>query len=70
VTGTFDNWSKSEKLERVGDGFSKDVTLSNADEKIYYKVSAIDGFSHVNPRCSNRLRPSSFQAIIPSRVTF
>lgn len=38
MTGTFDNWSKSEKLEKKGDLFIKDVTLSNADEKIYYKV--------------------------------
>jgi hypothetical protein len=38
VTGTFDAWSKSEKLEKVGDHFEKDVTLASADEKIYYKV--------------------------------
>jgi hypothetical protein len=38
VTGTFDNWGKSEKLEKVGDIFVKDVTLSSAAEKIYYKV--------------------------------
>jgi hypothetical protein len=38
VTGTFDNWSKSEKLVKTGDVFEKDVTLSNVGEKIYYKV--------------------------------
>lgn len=38
VTGTFDDWSKSEKLEKVGDVFAKDVTLPSAAEKIYYKV--------------------------------
>ena len=38
VTGTFDDWSKSEKLEKVGDIFVKDVTLPSAAEKIYYKV--------------------------------
>lgn len=37
VTGTFDNWSKSEKLEKVGDGFQKTVKLPDS-EKIYYKV--------------------------------
>lgn len=42
VTGTFDDWSKSEKLDRVGDGFSKDVTLPSADAKIYYKF-VVDG---------------------------
>lgn len=41
VTGTFDGWSKSEKLERVGNGFSKEVDLTNVDEKIYYKVRAL-----------------------------
>jgi hypothetical protein len=38
VTGTFDDWSKSEKLEKKGDTFIKDVILKSADEKIYYKV--------------------------------
>jgi hypothetical protein len=38
VTGTFDNWSKSEKLIKTGDVFEKNVTLSSASEKIYYKV--------------------------------
>jgi hypothetical protein len=38
VTGTFDNWSKSEQLEKVGNIFEKNVTLSDASEKIYYKV--------------------------------
>jgi hypothetical protein len=38
VTGTFDDWSKSEKLVKSGDSFVKDVTLPSAEEKIYYKV--------------------------------
>ncbi|EHL00084.1 hypothetical protein GLAREA_10168 [Glarea lozoyensis ATCC 20868] len=42
VTGTFDNWSKSEKLVKTGDVFEKDVTLSSAGEKIYYKF-VVDG---------------------------
>ncbi|KAF7894920.1 hypothetical protein EAF00_006734 [Botryotinia globosa] len=42
VTGTFDNWSKSEKLVKNGDVFSKDVQLANAGEKIYYKF-VVDG---------------------------
>ncbi|KAH8589465.1 hypothetical protein B0O99DRAFT_494478, partial [Bisporella sp. PMI_857] len=42
VTGTFDGWSKSEKLEKQGDSFSKNVTLKSADEKIYYKF-VVDG---------------------------
>ena len=38
MTGTFDDWSKSEKLVKNGDSFSKDVTLNSAADKIYYKV--------------------------------
>ncbi|KAH8820993.1 hypothetical protein F5884DRAFT_658374 [Xylogone sp. PMI_703] len=42
VTGTFDNWSKSEKLVKNGDIFEKTVDLPKADEKIYYKF-VVDG---------------------------
>lgn len=38
MTGTFDEWSKSEKLIKTGDVFEKNVTLFSANEKIYYKV--------------------------------
>ncbi|KAK3383953.1 hypothetical protein B0T24DRAFT_70351 [Lasiosphaeria ovina] len=37
VTGTFDGWSKSEQLAKVGDGFEKKVTLPDSSQKIYYK---------------------------------
>ncbi|WYZ41810.1 hypothetical protein EsH8_V_000705 [Colletotrichum jinshuiense] len=40
VTGTFDNWTKSEKLEKVGNSFEKTVTLPDASQKIYYKFVA------------------------------
>lgn len=42
VTGTFDNWSKSEKMSKVGDHFEKTVTLPDASEKIFYKF-VVDG---------------------------
>ncbi|KAI5860227.1 hypothetical protein GGS23DRAFT_240557 [Durotheca rogersii] len=38
VTGTFDDWKKTEKLEKVGDHFEKTVTLPDASAKIFYKV--------------------------------
>jgi hypothetical protein len=38
VTGTFDGWTKSEKLIQTGNVFEKNVTLPSAAEKIYYKV--------------------------------
>lgn len=41
VTGTFDNWSRSEELDRVGDGFEKTVGVGDASEKIYYKVGGM-----------------------------
>ncbi|TKA53397.1 hypothetical protein B0A49_11474, partial [Cryomyces minteri] len=40
--GTFDDWAKSEKLERKGDHFEKTVQLAVANEKIYYKF-VVDG---------------------------
>lgn len=38
MTGTFDNWTKSIKLDKNGDVFSKNVELGNPTDKIYYKV--------------------------------
>lgn len=40
VTGTFDNWTKSVELEKVGTGFEKLVSLPPSTEKILYKVRA------------------------------
>jgi hypothetical protein len=51
VTGTFDNWSKSEKLIQTGDVFEKNVTLPSAAEKIYYKVRGVT--MQTSPRSSN-----------------
>ncbi|KFZ16920.1 hypothetical protein V502_04828 [Pseudogymnoascus sp. VKM F-4520 (FW-2644)] len=42
VTGTFDNWAQTEKLQKKGDIFEKEVTLPSAAEKIYYKF-LVDG---------------------------
>ncbi|KAJ5235658.1 uncharacterized protein N7469_004826 [Penicillium citrinum] len=41
VTGTFDDWGKTVKLNRVGDTFEKEVSLP-AGEKIQYKF-VVDG---------------------------
>ncbi|KAJ5167856.1 uncharacterized protein N7482_003450 [Penicillium canariense] len=41
VTGTFDDWGKTVKLDRVGDLFAKEVALP-AGEKIHYKF-VVDG---------------------------
>ncbi|OAQ99824.1 hypothetical protein LLEC1_07089 [Akanthomyces lecanii] len=37
VTGTFDNWTKSVKLEKRGGIFEKTVSLEIPSDKIYYK---------------------------------
>ncbi|TPX12232.1 uncharacterized protein E0L32_007118 [Thyridium curvatum] len=42
VTGTFDNWAKTEKLEKKGDHFEKTVTLPDFTDKILYKF-VVDG---------------------------
>lgn len=41
VTGTFDSWTKSQKLDRDGDVFSKTVQLEHISDKIYYKVGSL-----------------------------
>jgi len=38
VTGTFDNWGKSVKLDKSGEVFKKTVNLPKTGEKILYKV--------------------------------
>ncbi|KAL7919825.1 carbohydrate-binding module family 48 protein [Trichoderma austrokoningii] len=47
VTGTFDNWTKSEQLAKEGDVFQKTVFLKDASQKIYYKY-VVDGDWTVN----------------------
>ncbi|KAL2198184.1 hypothetical protein P885DRAFT_33986 [Corynascus similis CBS 632.67] len=42
VTGTFDDWTKSERLERVGEVFQKTVTLPDSTDKVLYKF-VVDG---------------------------
>jgi hypothetical protein len=37
VTGTFDDWGKTQQLHKVGDVFEKTVDLDGKD-KILYKV--------------------------------
>ena len=41
VTGTFDDWAKSVKLEKKGDGFEKLVDLPPSEDRILYKVRMI-----------------------------
>ncbi|EXJ73576.1 uncharacterized protein A1O5_03337 [Cladophialophora psammophila CBS 110553] len=42
VTGTFDDWGKSVKLDKVGDIWEKEVDLPEADKKIFYKFVVND----------------------------
>jgi len=46
VTGTFDDWQKTERLEKTGDVFAKEVTLPSATDKIYYKVRPSPAMAH------------------------
>lgn len=48
MTGTFDDWARSVKLEKKGNIHEKLVDLPQADEKIYYKVRL---FSWLSPAC-------------------
>ncbi|KAF4447617.1 5'-AMP-activated protein kinase subunit beta-2 [Fusarium austroafricanum] len=52
VTGTFDNWTKSVKLEKEGNVFSKTVDLKEPEGKIYYKF-IVDGNWIINQSAPN-----------------
>ena len=43
MTGTFDDWAKSVKLDNKGEHFEKLVELPLSNEKIFYKVRYITG---------------------------
>ncbi|CEJ56519.1 hypothetical protein PMG11_02723 [Penicillium brasilianum] len=70
VTGTFDDWGKTVKLDRVGDIFAKEVSLPT-DKKIHYKF-VVDGIwttdSHAreendgHDNINNVLLPEDIQA--------
>ncbi|KAI0913942.1 hypothetical protein F4823DRAFT_574994 [Ustulina deusta] len=52
VTGTFDDWKKTEQLEKTGDSFEKKVVLPDASSKIFYKF-LVDGewvIDHTAPK--------------------
>lgn len=38
VTGTFDDWGKTIRLDKKGDFFEKEVQLSPPEDKLHYKV--------------------------------
>lgn len=65
VTGTFDDWTKSIKLDKDGDIFQKTVDLKNTSNKTYYKVSTSAEFflaKHVNfPNPSRLSAPVSLK---------
>lgn len=56
MTGTFDNWTKSVKLDKEGDIFQKTVPLNDASEKIYYKVGEPVGLGVVLRHSAGMLR--------------
>ncbi|KAI9699632.1 MAG: hypothetical protein M1836_002666 [Candelina mexicana] len=76
VTGTFDDWAKSVKLDKTGSGYEKKVELSEVDEKIYYKF-VVDGnwtTDHTAPQeddghnnINNFLLPNNITKTHPSK---
>ncbi|EXJ94579.1 hypothetical protein A1O1_02975 [Capronia coronata CBS 617.96] len=81
VTGTFDDWGKTEKLNKVGDVWEKEVELPEADKKILYKFvvndnwvidpqapQEDDGHGNINNVLyPDRIKPK--QAMVPEAVT-
>ncbi|PKY08220.1 hypothetical protein P168DRAFT_11566 [Aspergillus campestris IBT 28561] len=48
VTGNFDDWAKSVKLDRTGDVFEKEIHLPWMTEKVHYKF-VVDGIWTTDP---------------------
>ena len=63
MTGTFDDWAKSVKLEKKGEGYEKLVELSLSDEKILYKVRNNLIFFPLSPYPS---QASTYAAVVRS----
>ena len=56
VTGTFDNWSKSEKLEKAASGGLEKEVILPINEKITYKVPSIPFPVTPCPRCHTSVK--------------
>ncbi|EEP77141.1 predicted protein [Uncinocarpus reesii 1704] len=76
VTGTFDNWSRSVKLEKSAEGhFRKDVELPETNERVLYKF-IVDGNWTIDPSApqeddgshniNNVLQPEIVKPLHPS----
>ena len=51
VTGTFDDWGKTVKLDKKGDIHEKLVELPRVEDKIHYKVRRLCFNSLVPTKC-------------------
>ena len=70
VTGTFDDWKKSEQLDKVGEHFEKKVVLADASKKIYYKF-VVDGnwvTDHTAPK-ENDESGNENNVLTPERIS-
>ncbi|KAI0974186.1 hypothetical protein F4678DRAFT_424938 [Xylaria arbuscula] len=70
VTGTFDDWKKTEKLEKVGDSFVKTVAIPDTSSKIFYKF-VVDGewiIDHTAPKETDESGNEN-NILTPERIT-
>ncbi|KAL9078568.1 MAG: hypothetical protein Q9157_002526 [Trypethelium eluteriae] len=70
VTGTFDDWARKEKMERVGDHFEKLVQLPKISDKIYYKFVADGNWTTDHTAPSERDSASNINNVLhPDKIT-
>jgi hypothetical protein len=69
VTGTFDDWGKTVKLNRVGGIFIKEVSLP-VREKIQYKVCPCSLFLQFFPLCGVHVAVSGCCLRLASNPSF
>jgi len=69
VTGTFDDWGKTVRLEQTDHGFEKEVSLPFSKEKIYYKF-VVDNSWTIDPKApyENDGNNNTNNVLLPEKV--
>jgi hypothetical protein len=67
VTGTFDDWGKTIKLDRNGDVFEKDVHFPVESDKVHFKVCHGHLACHSLAHDLQLLSEPAFSSILPAR---
>jgi hypothetical protein len=63
VTGTFDDWGKTQRLDKQASGFFEKTVALPSKDKVLYKVSKGELKLRATPTVSSKEKQASFLAI-------